>query len=206
MLSVAAHSAEPEMSPWPCPHDTLHCHQKVVSIPPGKPGEILVWSGNDFVWVVACATVDPAGDPVALTPQATVQFVAGAATQLAFLVPPSNASAGAPIAPAVQVASRSTGPETLAGQLELQCPERHPPRYPPTSRREREQGEVRMKVEIDELGRIESVAIVESSGSARLDDAARDAIRSWRCQPAEREGRPVKAVALQTMAFVLEHR
>ena len=63
-----------------------------------------------------------------------------------------------------------------------------------------------MKVEIDELGRIESVAIVESSGSARLDDAARDAIRSWRCQPAEREGRPVKAVALQTMAFVLEHR
>ena len=115
--------------------------------------------------------------------------------------PPATESA-----PAVQVASRSTGPETLAGQLELQCPERHPPRYPPTSRREREQGEVRMKVEIDELGRIESVAIVESSGSARLDDAARDAIRSWRCQPAEREGRPVKAVALQTMAFVLEHR
>ena len=68
MLSVAAHSAEPEMSPWPCPHDTLHCHQKVVSIPPGKPGEILVWSGNDFVWVVACATVDPAGRLSAVWP------------------------------------------------------------------------------------------------------------------------------------------
>jgi protein TonB len=108
--------------------------------------------------------------------------------------------------PAVQVVSRSTGPETLPGQLELQCPERHPPRYPPTSRREREQGEVRMKVEIDELGRIESVSIVGSSGSPRLDDAAREAIQSWRCQPAERDGKPVRAVALQTMAFVLGRR
>lgn len=108
--------------------------------------------------------------------------------------------------PAVRVVSRATGPETLTGQLELQCPERHPPRYPPSSRRAREQGEVRMKVEIDELGRIESVSIVESSGSPRLDDAARTAIQSWRCQPAERGGKPVRAVALQTMAFVLERR
>jgi protein TonB len=115
--------------------------------------------------------------------------------------PPATESA-----PAVQVASRSTGPETLAGQLELQCPERHPPRYPPTSRREREQGEVRMKVEIDELGRIESVSVVGSSGSPRLDDAAREAIQSWRCQPAERNGKPVRAVALQTMEFVLGRR
>ena len=115
--------------------------------------------------------------------------------------PPATESA-----PAVQVASRSTGPETLAGQLELQCPERHPPRYPPTSRREREQGEVRMKVEIDELGRIESVSVVRSSGSPRLDDAAREAIQSWRCQPAERNGKPVRAVALQTMEFVLGRR
>jgi protein TonB len=109
-------------------------------------------------------------------------------------------------ASAVQVVSRSTGPETLSGQLELQCPERHPPRYPPSSRREREQGEVRMKVEIDELGRIESVSVVGSSGSPRLDDAAREAIQSWRCQPAERDGKPVRAVALQTMAFVLGRR
>jgi len=115
--------------------------------------------------------------------------------------PPATESA-----PAVQVASRSTGPETLAGQLELQCPERHPPRYPPTSRREREQGEVRMQVEIDELGRIESVSVVGSSGSPRLDDAAREAIQSWRCQPAERNGKPVRAVALQTMEFVLGRR
>lgn len=106
----------------------------------------------------------------------------------------------------VQAASHPAGPQTLAGQLELQCPERSPPRYPVSSRRQREQGEVRMRVEIDELGRIASVSIVQSSGSPRLDDAARDAIRTWRCQPAQRDGRPVPAVALQTMAFVLDRR
>ncbi len=109
-------------------------------------------------------------------------------------------------APVIQAVIRPANPEPLAAQLELQCPERRAPRYPAIARREREQGDVRMRVEIDELGRIESVSIIESSGSPRLDDAAREAIRSWRCQPAERDGRPVPAVALQTMSFVLEHR
>jgi len=109
-------------------------------------------------------------------------------------------------APVIETSSRPAGPETIQGQLELQCPERRLPRYPAASRREREQGEVRMRVELDELGRVESVSVVESSGWPRLDEAAREAVLAWHCQPAQRDGRPVRAVALQTMAFVLERR
>jgi protein TonB len=109
--------------------------------------------------------------------------------------------------PAVHVNSTATAvaaPENLGNELAVQCPERTPPRYPPLAKRQREQGEVRLKVELDESGRIDRVTIVSSSGSLRLDEAARTAIESWRCRPAEHDGQPVRAVALQSLAFVLE--
>ena len=97
-------------------------------------------------------------------------------------------------------------PETLGNELAVQCPERTPPRYPPQAKQQREQGEVRLRVELDESGRIDHVTVVSSSGSARLDEAARAAIESWRCRPAERGGRPVRAVALQSLAFVIKQK
>ena len=109
--------------------------------------------------------------------------------------------------PAVHVTATAptvAAPENLGTELAVQCPERTPPRYPPLAKRQREQGEVRLKVELDESGRIDRVTIVSSSGSPRLDDAARTAIESWRCRPAEHDGQPVRAVALQSLAFVLE--
>lgn len=93
---------------------------------------------------------------------------------------------------------------TLGTELAIQCPQRTAPRYPPQARRQREQGEVRLRVELDESGRIDRVSIVSSSGSPRLDEAARTAVESWRCRPAQHDGQPVRAVALQSLAFVLE--
>ena len=121
---------------------------------------------------------------------------------------PATEAAPAP-SPSVQVTAAApsvAAPETLGNELAVQCPERTPPRYPPLAKREREQGEVRLRVELDESGRIDHVTIVSSSGSARLDEAARAAIASWRCRPAERGGQPVRAVALQSLDFVLERR
>ena len=109
----------------------------------------------------------------------------------------------------VQIAASApsaAAPETLSNELAVQCPERTPPRYPLLAKRQREQGEVRLRVELDESGRIDHVTIVSSSGSARLDEAARAAIESWRCRPAERGGQRVRAVALQSLDFVLERR
>ncbi len=123
--------------------------------------------------------------PVPATEEATVTFMA-------------TSPAPAPAASAAAVT------QTLGTELAIQCPERTAPRYPPQAKRRREQGEVRLRVELDEIGRIDSVSIVSSSGSPRLDEAARTAIESWRCRPAQHDGQPVRAVALQSLAFVLE--
>jgi len=107
--------------------------------------------------------------------------------------------------PAPPVPVRATT-ERLGTELAVQCPERTPPRYPPQAKRQREQGEVRLRVELDENGRIDRVTIVSSSGSPRLDEAARTAIESWRCRPAQHDGKPVRAVAMQSLDFVLQRR
>lgn len=50
------------------------------------------------------------------------------------------------------------------------------PRYPPESRRIREQGLVILRVLIDESGRARTVEVYRSSGHPRLDEAARAAV------------------------------
>lgn len=114
-----------------------------------------------------------------------------------------EAAAATAQAPAPPTTAPSRGDQVPTADLELQCPERKAPVYPPAARRQRQQGEVRLRIELDERGRVDSVQVVGSSGSRQLDDAARAAIQSWRCQPAQRDGRGVRAVAMQTLAFIL---
>jgi protein TonB len=101
---------------------------------------------------------------------------------------------------------KPAGPMNLTGDLAVVCPQRNPPVYPAISRRLGEEGKVVLRVELNERGQIDRSAIKTSSGYARLDEAALTAIRHWRCNPALREGTPVRAVALQPFNFVLEGR
>jgi protein TonB len=120
---------------------------------------------------------------------------------------PSMTPSIAPISPLPAIApSRPSGPVSLADELSVFCPARTAPAYPPQSRRLREQGEVRLRVELDETGRVSAVGIIRTSGYTRLDEAARAAVLTWRCQPATRDGQPVRAVAIQSLAFVLQSR
>lgn len=120
-------------------------------------------------------------------------------------LPPADVEPREPSAPTASQAPAPAAAEVLGPQLAVQCPQRTPPRYPAQAKRQREQGEVRLRVELDESGRVVSVTVIGSSGSPRLDEAARTAIQSWRCQPAQQDGHPVRAVALQSLDFVLEH-
>jgi len=161
--------------------------------------------------VRACRTADPAPIrdvklpaplPVRLVAPMPAVFVdTPAAIDIPVIETPT---APAPAAHVASVAPAPAAPESLETELAVQCPERTAPRYPALAKRQREQGEVRLRVELDESGRIDRVTIVSSSGSPRLDDAARSAIESWRCRPAQHDGQAVRAVALQSLAFVLE--
>lgn len=96
------------------------------------------------------------------------------------------------------------GPVTLGTELAVTCPERTPPAYPPLSRRLGETGKVVLRVELDATGRVASARVLTGSGSARLDAAALAAVKAWRCQPAQRDGQAVPAVAMQPFKFTLE--
>jgi periplasmic protein TonB len=63
---------------------------------------------------------------------------------------------------------------------DLKTSNRVEPTYPSSSRRAGEEGTVRLKVLVDEKGRPRDVAVATSSGFARLDQAAMDAVRKWR--------------------------
>jgi protein TonB len=61
-----------------------------------------------------------------------------------------------------------------------------------------------LRVELDEQGHVAAARIATSSGYARLDDTALSAVKTWRCNSAQRNGQPVRAVALQPFKFVLQ--
>ena len=100
--------------------------------------------------------------------------------------------------------SRPAGPVTLGVELSVSCPERTAPNYPLLSRRMNETGTAVLRVELDEQGQVATARVATGSGHARLDDAALTAVKAWRCNPAQRNGQPVRAVALQPFKFVLQ--
>lgn len=121
-------------------------------------------------------------------------------------VAPAPATPAAPEAVPQEPARAPGKPKELPGELSVSCPGRTPPAYPAHSLRLGEQGRVMLTVELDETGRVTGASVKNSSGFARLDQAALNAVKTWRCKPALQEGRAVPAVALQPFSFTLEDR
>lgn len=78
------------------------------------------------------------------------------------------------------------------------------PAYPLASRRLREQGRVLLRVYVTAQGEAEQVLVHESSGHARLDEAAREAVGRWRFVPAKQGTRALAAWVLVPVRFALE--
>jgi periplasmic protein TonB len=131
---------------------------------------------------------------------ATVQPLVDASIPVNITYAEPPAVAAAPAVPSQVVAATAA---LATADLMLLCPQRRAPAYPPLARQLREQGEVRMRVGIDERGRVDEVVVIGSSGSPRLDAAARAAVLEWRCEAASRNGHPERAVALQSLSCVL---
>ena len=121
--------------------------------------------------------------PLVKVPPAPVPTVATTPT----IVPP------APPEP-TEMAGGDLGTQMIAGK---------PPRYPVESRRKREQGTVLLALTLGLDGAVESLSIAQSSGFARLDNAARDAVRGWRWKPVMRDGQPVRVKGVVEIPFVL---
>jgi protein TonB len=78
------------------------------------------------------------------------------------------------------------------------------PRYPREARERGWEGLVLLSVGVAADGRAESVEVRNSSGHSVLDQAAAEAVRRWRFEPARRAGVPVAANAEVPIRFRLE--
>lgn len=61
------------------------------------------------------------------------------------------------------------------------------PIYPALSQRLHEEGTVHLRATVDAQGQVIALHIIQSSGFALLDKAARDAVRHWRLEPHRHE-------------------
>jgi len=78
------------------------------------------------------------------------------------------------------------------------------PVYPALARRMGEEGKVLLKVRVSAQGTALEVAVAKSSGFARLDAAASEAVARWRFVPARRGDEPVDSSVVVPITFALE--
>ena len=114
---------------------------------------------------------------------------------------PTMAVTPGPVAP---IAASPAPPSIVqGGDLRAQMVAGKPPRYPIESRRKREQGTVLLTLTLGLDGAVEMVAVSQSSGFARLDAAARDAVKGWRWKPMIRDGQLVRVRGVVEIPFIL---
>ena len=78
-----------------------------------------------------------------------------------------------------------------------------PPRYPSEARRLAQEGTVILQIEVLRDGKVGKITIASSSGYVLLDDAAVQAVRGWRFQPAFSNGQSAACEVRLQVPFVL---
>lgn len=77
------------------------------------------------------------------------------------------------------------------------------PLYPEEARRRNVEGTLKLMLKIDDLGRVQSAEVVEATPPGVFDEAALEAFRNARFQPALKDGRPVRYQAYIRVDFEL---
>jgi protein TonB len=95
-----------------------------------------------------------------------------------------------------------TLPKTVSAVEYILAPQ---PDYPATSKRIGEEGRVLLRVLVNEDGRPERVEVQKSSGSARLDEAARQAVLRALFKPYLEDGKALAVYALVPISFQLDN-
>lgn len=111
-------------------------------------------------------------------------------------VPASAASAGA-------VARDQNLSQGTDSRIQPRFISNRPPRYPEQARQRRWQGTVYLRLTLDEEGQVVRVVVERSSGYPVLDAEAANAVRQWRAEPAQVNGRPVASEELLPVRFEL---
>lgn len=112
--------------------------------------------------------------------------------------PPPQVAAPPVVAPPAPAPPQVVPPQFDAAYLDNPIPA-----YPPLSRRLGEQGRVMLRVYVAPDGTAHSVEVRQSSGSLRLDRAAKEAVERWKFTPARRGSEPIGAWVVVPVKFSL---
>ena len=155
---------------------------------------------------VAQAAPSPASEPVSSgTPAVPAEASAAPGTAAggpATTIVSSLSVAPAPAAAAIGPSAAAT-PETVTRQARPQGGYQVRPSYPATPRRLGIQGTTLLRVHVLADGRIGDVLVEKSAGHPELDDAATDAVKRWRFDPARRGSDAVAMWVLLPVEFKL---
>jgi protein TonB len=111
----------------------------------------------------------------------------------------------AAVAPASSQGTAGTPIQTDIGKLVVVYQPDADPYYPSFSKRAGEQGEVVVRLIIDETGIVEEVALLRSSGFARLDRAATEIGKRYRFKPYSVNGNPARISTNLLIKFNLKN-
>ncbi len=126
---------------------------------------------------------------------------------------PPIASTVPDIGPALETPLRSSIPDPVppppaepvrVAARALTPPDLLRPPYPDSKRRGEEEAVLRLRLSIDERGRVSSVEPIGAADPAFLASARSHLQRHWRYRPATEDGRPVTSTLIITLRFELE--
>ncbi|ENO95079.1 TonB family protein, partial [Thauera phenylacetica B4P] len=110
----------------------------------------------------------------------------------------------APAPPAAAPAATAAPATVTAARFDAAYLNNPRPGYPALSRRLREEGQVTLRVLVSPDGQPAQVELRTSSGSERLDRAAREAVARWRFVPARRGDIAIESWVLVPIVFKLQ--
>src|SRR5690606_7164175 len=163
--------------------------------------------------VMPAPAVQPASE--APEPERAIPPAAPPAPQAPSQASPVPAATPATPGPTVQAVNADSPPSNTESAAAAEAATVIPPRldaaqhhnpappYPARSRRLREEGTVVLALWVLPDGRVGEVQVAESSGHARLDAAAREAVRHWRYTAARQGGQPIAWRYRQPVVFSL---
>ncbi len=135
---------------------------------------------------------------------------------------PMASSAPEPVAPSIPVAEAVEPPSTPDPTPPLPTPKATPedtrpdvmarplpenlrePQYPERARRMNQEGSTLLKARVDQDGQVVQVQIVASSGHPVLDEAAQQAVQTWRFAPAQKNGEAIPSWVTVPINFSLQ--
>jgi protein TonB len=100
--------------------------------------------------------------------------------------------------------SKVTSDLKTAADSEPRVSQNPKPDYPILARRKGWEGRVVLRVEVSAEGKPIGASVVESSGRSILDDAALEAVKGWKFEPALKNGRSSAGALDVTFEFRLE--